>query len=516
MSERDDEESPAVDPAAQDDAAGGTPTGEASPEPPERHVAPDPDVREKLADLAPTALQAGNPSAIHDIAKTITALNRPPLLPPADWQRQFTPAFNLPKIDFPTFDVGRQFDVSGYDFPARTREVMGIDFMGGRAIGDTYLRGIGDVGASGAFTRPAIEAIGVHQGLGISAAARDLLGGQAGFSACDLLGGTAFGPDYGHHFRDIATGPISFSRWLDASVPRVDMSAWSDVIGTASAVSTSMHRAISAAARAMFDVGTKYQAFSHLINPALRSVHSALDEINRLAPIMQPAAALWSNQITDLMHGWSVLSDFGHRLAGRALHLAVLTRDALINDTDRAAVREIVINFMRHVLGYTRYPTEARVEAVTSALLDDAWLPVGTPLEEDYSPREQLRALAKCQHSLWLPLTDTKRRGHLIASLEEPDHIATSDYDDAPSRPMDRLRATEFTSEQQPITHPVLKRLLDPLTPVEREIVWAKHHDGARTWADAATMCGRPTSEGETVRRKVLKLKNAELQRRSA
>ncbi|WP_231989819.1 hypothetical protein [Mycobacterium sp. 852002-51057_SCH5723018] len=48
------------------------------------------------------------------------------------------------------------------------------------------------------------------------------------------------------------------------------------------------------------------------------------------------------------------------------------------------------------------------------------------------------------------------------------------------------------------------------------EIVMARFCDGARTWADAATMCGRPTREGETVRRKFLKLKNAELQRRSA
>ena len=81
---------------------------------------------------------------------------------------------------------------------------------------------------------------------------------------------------------------------------------------------------------------------------------------------------------------------------------------------------------------------------------------------------------------------------------------------------MDRLQASEYTSERQLITNPVLKRIMDALTPIEREIVWARHHDGARTWADAATMCGRPASEGETVRRKLLKLKNAELQRRSA
>jgi hypothetical protein len=55
--------------------------------------------------------------------------------------------------------------------------------------------------------------------------------------------------------------------------------------------------------------------------------------------------------------------------------------------TDRAAVREAVINFTRHALGCTRNPTEARIEAVTSALLDDAWLPAAdTALDEDYNP----------------------------------------------------------------------------------------------------------------------------------
>ena len=153
-----------------------------------------------------------------------------------------------------------------------------------------------------------------------------------------------------------------------------------------------------------------------------------------------------------------------------------------------------------------------------SALLDDEWLPpVGAALGEDYNPRDHIRKIATYQHGLWLPLTETKRRGHLIASLEKPDHVATADHDgDTPSRPMDRLTAPEFTAERQPVTHPVLRRLMATLTDIEQEIVWAKHHDGARTWADAATMCGRPIREGETVRRKFLKLKNAELQRRSA
>lgn len=283
-------------------------------------------------------------------------------------------------------------------------------------------------------------------------------------------------------------------------------------------VDARMRDTISAAARTMFDIDRSYRAMDDLIAPALHRVQATLDEFTRLAPVFHSAAGMWSTQITDLMHGWTVLSGFGHRLASKALQLAIITRDALIYDTDRAAVREAIIDFMRRVLGYKRYPTEARIEAVASALLDDEWLPpVRAALDEDYNPHDHIRKIATYQHGLWLPLTEAKLRGHLIASLEKPDHVATADHEgDTPSRPMDRLTAPEFTSERQPITHPVLRRLMAPLTDIEQEIVWAKHHDGARTWADAATMCGRPIREGETVRRKFLKLKNAELQRRSA
>lgn len=541
MSEREDDEAPAGEPVG---ATGDTQTSEAAAPDPPRHVAPGgrmpafpdrPGFPETtgLAGLA-AAANFGSPSATDSIARAITALNRPALIPASDWQRQLMPKFDIPKFDLPTFDLPtfdlpRQFDISGYDFAARTRELMGIDsVMAGRNIADVYLRGLGEIGAGQAFTR-AIEAISGHQDIGISAP--DFLGDSMGITARDFLGAAAAGRDYAstRYFHDIATGPSNFARWLDASVPRVDMSAYAKVIGTASAVSMSMHEAISAAARAMFDISSANDQLNGLVAPALRNMRSPLDELSSLAPpFVQPAAAMWSTRITELMHGWSVLSELGHRLSGKALHLAVITRDALINNTDRDAVREAVIRFMHHVLGYkVWYPAdaridpvisaEARIEAVISALLDNSWLPAaGTPLD-DCNPRDQIRELTKYQHSLWLPLGFTKRRGHRITSLDKPvPRCQTSDHDWSTTSPLDRLTAAEFTSAQQPVTHPVLKRLMEPLSPNEQEIVWARYHDGARTWADAATMCGRPPRDGETVRRKFLKLKNAELQRRSA
>jgi hypothetical protein len=329
--------------------------------------------------------------------------------------------------------------------------------------------------------------------------------------------------------------PDSFTRWLDSAVPRVDMAAWSNVVGTASAVAPYMYDAVSAAAHRLIDMGRSYRALEDRVTPALRSVYSAvgaldgvltpalqslysrIDEVARLTPGIQLAAEMWATRVNDLMQSWAVLSRFGHRLAGKALHLALTVRDALVNNPDRSAVRTAVIDFMRRVLGYTGHPTDARIEAVTSALLDDAWLPpVESAFDADYNPADPLREIVIYQHGLWLPLSEIRPRGQRILSLEKPSGVSLGSGEDSPPRLMDGLQSADFTPEQQPITHPVLKRLMDPLTPIEREIVWARHYDGARTWADAATMCGRPTREGETVRRKFLKLKNAERQRRSA
>jgi hypothetical protein len=158
MSERDDDECPAVDPVDpadptdRADASGNAQTGEAATDQP-RHVAPGPmpafPEMPGLADLA-AAANVHSASAIDSIAKAITALNGPVLSAASDWQRQIMPKFDMPKFDLPTFDalkidLPRQFDVSGYDFAARTRELMGFDsVMAGRNIADAYLRGIGD------------------------------------------------------------------------------------------------------------------------------------------------------------------------------------------------------------------------------------------------------------------------------------------------------------------------------------------------------------------------------------
>ena len=309
--------------------------------------------------------------------------------------------------------------------------------------------------------------------------------------------------------------PDRFTGWLDSAVPRIDMAALSNVVRTAFAVNH-MHDTLGAAARTVLDIDRAYRDLDDLLSPALSSVFSTIDEITRLTPAVQSAAQVWTAQVNDLMQGWTALSQFGHRLANKALHLALVTRDAVVNNPDRKAVRDAVIDFMRRALGYKSPPTEARIEAVVSALLDDTWLPRGdTGL--DYNPSKPIRKIVASEHALWLPMSETRPLGgRRMASLEKPDQVALGSDQGNPTCPMDRLQSADFTPEQQAIKHPVLKRLMDPLNAIEQEIVWTRLYDGARTWADAATMCGRPPSEGATVRRKFLKLKNTEQQRRSA
>ncbi|WP_409430274.1 hypothetical protein ACJEIK_21775 [Mycobacterium sp. SMC-16] len=96
MSDRDEDETPAAIsalPATRPLASPPTPT------------VPGP-LSAAAARLAAAALQAGNSSAISDIARSLTtALNQPALTPTVDWQRQF-----LPAIDHTTFDALRQFN----------------------------------------------------------------------------------------------------------------------------------------------------------------------------------------------------------------------------------------------------------------------------------------------------------------------------------------------------------------------------------------------------------------------
>lgn len=225
MSERDDDEVSAA-PAADDDNAD--------------------DAATRLGDGTATAFEAGNPSAIRGIANAITALNGSASIGTPNWH-QLMPKFDVPAIDFPKFhmpvidfpipkfDVGQHFDVGRF-----TGDAIGIDsVIGSRHVADAYLRGIG--GAAEAFTRAthALEGIAAHTELNrtgaitraidalggqwaATAAARDLLGGHVGFSARDLLGGSIC-PDYGQQFRDIVSGPASFTGWLDSAVPRIDM-----------------------------------------------------------------------------------------------------------------------------------------------------------------------------------------------------------------------------------------------------------------------------------------------------
>jgi hypothetical protein len=226
-----------------------------------------------------------------------------------------------------------------------------------------------------------------------------------------------------------------------------------------------------------------------------------------------------SSAITDLMCGWNVLSGLGHQLSNWALQMALRVRCELVDNPDRAAVRRMVVWFMRHVLGYGRVQFDDQVEAATSALLDDTWLPSRRPARALDEPGgdvcRQLRALTGRQRNLWRPIPTTRLCGQKVAELAAPvkgRRAATGDNDDddSPKAEEDRITAREFVPAQPPLSEPQLKRMLATFSPVEQEVVWAKYHDG-RTWDEAVIESGLPLRDSERIRRKFARVKGLEL-----
>lgn len=235
-----------------------------------------------------------------------------------------------------------------------------------------------------------------------------------------------------------------------------------------------------------------------------------------------------SSAITDLMCGWNVFSGLGHQLSNWALRMALRVRRELVDNPDRDAVRRMIVSFMRNVLGYVWVEFDDHIEAASSALLDDTWLPSHHPSRElvERDPerrddvRRQLRALTNRQRNLWRPIPTTTLCGQKVTELAAPikgRRGASSDDDDdgRPKTEGDRITAREFVPAQPPLSDPQLKRMLATFTPVEQEVVWKKYHDG-RTWDDAVTESGLPLRESERIRRKFVRVRNIELKRRTA
>ncbi len=325
-------------------------------------------------------------------------------------------------------------------------------------------------------------------------------------------------------FEAAADFRAGMGRALDAQVPHVDLTAYTSVMANAFSAQATMQKYFT-------DVGIMYattmtQVRKDLLKSLAPAV-SAAEMLRNFSPAVSAAEMLrgytavgstLTSTISELMRGWNVLSGLGHRLSNWALNMALKVRNELLTNPDRNAVRRAVEWFMRHVLRYTWINSDDHVEAASTALLDDSWLPAGAQIGfTDVDICKELRRLTDINHNLWRPITETTLKGRAVACLDAP--LATHRGDDDGEGTItegDRLRALdEFMPQQSPVTSPVLKRLFETLTPIEQEIVWTKYHDG-RTWADAAVSCGCRIEDGERIRRKFLRLKNTELRARSA
>jgi hypothetical protein len=317
------------------------------------------------------------------------------------------------------------------------------------------------------------------------------------------------------HLESALASRTTMAHWLDAQVPRVDMSAYSDVIGAGLAATAKFQWDLTEVGRSLAAVVPAIERMTAQLAPCFVVMPSPSEMVGGFA-----IASSLSSAITDLMCGWNVLSGLGHQLSNWALQMALRVRRELINNPDRDAVRRMVVWFMRHVLGYVRVEFDDQVEATSSASLADTWLPASHHPARDLDERgrdvrRQLRALTDRQRNLWRPIPTTTLCGQKATELEAPikgrrGASGDDDDDDRPKTEGDRITAREFVPAQPPLSDPQLKRMLATFTQVEQEVVWKKFHDG-RTWDDAVIESGLPLRDSARIRRKFARVRNFEL-----
>lgn len=195
--------------------------------------------------------------------------------------------------------------------------------------------------------------------------------------------------------------------------------------------------------------------------------------------------------IRSLLGNWGTLADFGHGLAEAGLFAARVARQAVLNGDD-----ETVAAFARHWLGIKRL-TEAAIEAVKSALLDDRWLGkaagsvakfIRRLYKEEYHPAhrpewERRLGRQKVGSLNWpvvQPSGGTVERGELLLAPEP----GANDWQ--VSDPHALMVMNRFSAEEQQI----LQAMFSTSEP-------------GMTWAMAAEDCGKPAAKGEAVRRKL-------------
>ncbi|WP_404316216.1 hypothetical protein [Prescottella equi] len=229
--------------------------------------------------------------------------------------------------------------------------------------------------------------------------------------------------------------------------------------------------------------------YVHHVAASVSSMVSGLAD--HIAPMLAAVHSLPS-MITSLLDDWRWLADVGHRVARSGVSAALVARQAAINGET-----EGVEQFARKWLGIKRVTRDV-LEAVVAALLEWSVDFVGDAIDH-------LGKLVKRHRRGHKLIGDTQLVGRRIDSLNREIIQPTGDVTELVAL----VAAPDLDFGSHEFTDPRCIALLDGLTPDEREIVLAKvsRVDKVITWEQAAQDCGFAASRGESVRRKVGRLK---------
>lgn len=226
----------------------------------------------------------------------------------------------------------------------------------------------------------------------------------------------------------------------------------------------------------------------------VHDVAASLAGLNRSVADALGSLGSLRSTLGTLLDDWQTLAGFGHRLARRGVRAALEARAAVLNN-DVPAVKA----FARTWLGIKKITTDV-LDTVVEVLLEWAggW---------DVDAIEHLRSLyntRRRRHEFQF-LGETKIQGRQIDSLNRL--VGNPDGDVVELGAL--LPAPEVDFGASTITNPRVLGFLALLDPVEQEITLARYstHDKSITWAQAAEDCGYPAEKGNSVRRKVTRLK---------
>lgn len=221
-----------------------------------------------------------------------------------------------------------------------------------------------------------------------------------------------------------------------------------------------------------FTSATTSRLASIAVNPFLDGLQSATDGIFAHLQNLQ------------------VLADSGSQVGRAAMAVVRRAREAVLRGE-----HELVREFVRRILGY-KVVSATLLDAAIGALLDPRW--------ENTAPGKviaSLRTMTEQYHNTHRPIGETRIRGRYVDSLDRP--IRTPGVEGI----LGDLVVAPILEYDDDITNPRLLAAMQSLTPVQREIVLAKA-GGAPTWAAAATEVGQKGEAGESVRRKVCRLRS--------